>query len=416
LERCILQEAQLAGKVRNMDEIPQSNGNGAALRPGEFGFVMLVAALGVGTWLRLFLAWHFFGNYDMDSYGVVSDIVVKGGNVYAETDRYNYSPLWFNLLGVLKSLNLHYPAIPFHFMVKAFLTLVDLVTALFLAKIASLERKPILPVVVLFYLNPVSILITGYHGQFENLAMLPVIAGIYLFLKCGRGSIVGSVLLWSLSTAGMIIKHNVFYEVIICSRHLSRRLWGSGLLFAVALAVFCLTFFPYLKQGSDGILRNVFMYSSQTGWYGTSEIVLTIKNTVLPAISKASGVSCSTNCGDETVVTVAKLCFLLGICLFPFLLGRHDLVRKCLLGTLFFVAFTTGMAVQYFVLPVALASLRISGFFLLYSLVTSIYIMGCPSNLNLPMLNQIVNANCVWVVVVPWFVVEVWKHSKEPQE
>ena len=62
-----------------------------------------------GTIIRLILAGAVFGNFDMDSYEIVVGIVHKGGNVYAETDRYNYSPVWFMVLLALKRIQIRCP-------------------------------------------------------------------------------------------------------------------------------------------------------------------------------------------------------------------------------------------------------------------------------------------------------------------
>lgn len=47
----------------------------------------------LGLMLRMLLAAQPFYNFDVESYSLVAGIVREGGNVYAETIRYNYSPL-----------------------------------------------------------------------------------------------------------------------------------------------------------------------------------------------------------------------------------------------------------------------------------------------------------------------------------
>ncbi|CAM8376021.1 hypothetical protein MCEMHM7_00896 [Candidatus Methylopumilus planktonicus] len=58
-------------------------------------YSLLFAAFGLG--IRLFCASRGY-NWDVDSYRVVADIVARGGNVYQETGRYNYGPIWFYIL------------------------------------------------------------------------------------------------------------------------------------------------------------------------------------------------------------------------------------------------------------------------------------------------------------------------------
>src|SRR5262249_20117774 len=63
--------------------------------------VVLVLATLAGLGLRLWLAAGHYGNYDQTSFQAVSGIVARGGNVYAETSRYNYSPVWAHILALL---------------------------------------------------------------------------------------------------------------------------------------------------------------------------------------------------------------------------------------------------------------------------------------------------------------------------
>jgi len=225
-----------------------------------------------GTIIRLFLAYMFFGNYDMSSYEIVADIIQRGGNVYAETNRYNYSPLWFTLIGFLKGIQLQFLPFPFHFVVRSFLCGVDLFILLFLLLIAKEEKISKIKTALLFYLNPVSFLLTGYHGQFENLAILIMIIGIYSYLKLRNRPIGGKIILWVFTTLSMIVKHNIFYEVIICLNFVVKRFWIKIFLFATSSLIFMLLFVPYWGIGSKGIIQNVFLYSSGVGSYGISSL------------------------------------------------------------------------------------------------------------------------------------------------
>src|SRR5438067_1863227 len=62
--------------------------------------LLFAAAFVAGVAARLMLPRLGF-NFDAVSYRIVGDIVTSGGNVYAETQRYNYGPVWFLILGAL---------------------------------------------------------------------------------------------------------------------------------------------------------------------------------------------------------------------------------------------------------------------------------------------------------------------------
>jgi hypothetical protein len=328
-----------------------------------------------------------FGNNDLLAYQIVSDIAIKGGNVYAQTSRYNYSPLWFWLLGIMKNINLQFPFLPFHFIVRAFLSSIDLITVVFLALAAKKKNIPLLRTVSFFYLNPISFLLTGYHGQFENLSMLMIVIGIYLYFAHRKNFLFKKIILWLFVTLGMMIKHNVFYEVIICLNATIRKNWIKILLFVISIISFLLLFIPYWEKGSEGILANVFGYSSQENEYGITTLFS---------------------------FPLLKYLFITGLCLFPFFIKSRDLIRQCLLGVLFFLTFTTGIGIQYFTLPIALGALRPSRGFLFYSLLASIYIIGSPYNLSVPGFNYL-QLNVAWLGALYWFLTEQYDILIKPK-
>ncbi len=88
------------------------------------GLVTALLCLGV---LARFLAMKRGHNFDFDSWNIVGDIAKNGGNVYAETVRYNYGPVWYLLLGLFKGVAglFSHPGL-FRYSMVGFLTLVDL--------------------------------------------------------------------------------------------------------------------------------------------------------------------------------------------------------------------------------------------------------------------------------------------------
>jgi len=345
-------------------------------------FTLLLIILD-GTIIRLIMASAYYGNFDMQSFDVIADIVAMGGNVYASTPRYNYSPVWFTILGLLKQVQMQMPTLPFHFVVRAFLCLVDLVTLGFLLLIANNKKISLPKIALLFYLNPVSYLLTSYHGQFENLSVLMIVIGLYLYLRLEQKSFWPTTILWLFATAGMIIKHSVFYELIICLNSTIKRYWMKFLLFAFSVCIFLALFIPYWNAGKEGIIKNVFMYSSHSGYYGIASLLK------FPQL---------------------KYLFIAGLFAFPFFLKNIDIIRQCLLGFLFFLTFTTGIGIQYFVLPVAVGSLYPSKGFLFYSLIASVFILGNNNNAFVPGLQF--SWNAVWVAVTVWFLVELTQSKR----
>jgi hypothetical protein len=321
----------------------------------------------------------------MNSYTIVSEIFLKGQNVYAETLYYNYTPVWFNILGLLRIFSDHF-FIPFHFVVRGFLTLVDLSTLFLLLRIGEFEglsNEGLFRLSLLFYLNPISYLITGYNGQFESLALLFVVLGLIFYFKIKNGNIIFKYLSWLSLSVGFIIKHNTLIMVLSGIVNLFKKSKYIALFFLITVVLFLLTFIFYWFGGSSGIISNVFLYGGIGGYYGISSFVR---------------------------IPYLKYIFISALLIYPFFIQERDIIEQFLLGSLFFLTFTSGIGIQYFVLPVVFGSLRPSNWFLLYTYISSIVILGDSTNLYLYGFNFF-SFNAIWISVLFWFVFTHFKLS-----
>jgi hypothetical protein len=219
-------------------------------------FLVLIAC---GLDLRLGVA-SLGHNYDMESWFIVADIAGHHGNVYAETARYNYGPIWFSILHCLDVLAGHRHEV-LRYLIAAFLSLVDL--GIFLVLCRRVGRLA----GVLFFFNPVSILITAYYCQFDNLAILLGLWSIHLFGddfdKSINGRKLGGLLILGLS---LMTKH-VFFLFPIWLAVKQKGHWQKTVVLSVPVACFLLGFVPYWAQGAGGITENVFGYCSFPGGY-----------------------------------------------------------------------------------------------------------------------------------------------------
>jgi len=347
--------------------------------------IFLIFIVILGTLLRLGLSFYYYGNFDMQSYNLVSDLVLQDLNVYNETTRYNYSPVWFNILGPLKLFSNTY-LFPFHFTIRAFLTFIDFFSLLLLLAIGRLERLSydgLIKVSILFYLNPVSYLLTGYHGQFENLALFFTLLGLFFYLKLHNGTGYSKFISWLSYSLGFIIKHDTLILALIGTVNLFKKAKYAIILFSITILLFLLTFIFYWPTGSQGIINNVFLYGSIEGNYGITSFVK---------------------------IPYLKYLFIIGLLMYPFLIKNRENIEQFLLGSIFFIAFTTGIGIQYFVLPVAFGALRPSNWFLLYTFIASIAILGNANNLGLYGFNFF-SLNAIWVCTIFWFVFAHFKLS-----
>lgn len=334
--------------------------------------VIVAAAVVVGMLARFAAAASWDNdNWDQRSYEIVVDIMRRGGNVYLDTQRYNYSPLWsFVLLGldaVARSLH-----VSLHFAIGAFLSLIDLANAVLIARIASREGSPAHIAFAAMVLNPVAVLISAYQGQFETLAALPILATLAFAPRFA--------FVWLLGTASIVVKHLLTFSVwalyvsVFGTRRAIAASVASGLVFAAL-------FVPYALGGAIvPILGNVFLYNGLCCFYGFASIV-----------------------PDRLALGL----FAAVMSVLPFIgierlsLGRPALLR---LAAISLVAFIPGFGQQYFMLPVLFAAYAPSRWYVLFTLVASVWLVSTPDNVGLvtPPFDRHVLVTIAWLVALLW--------------
>lgn len=229
---------------------------------------LFLCALGVA--LRLIAA-QAGDNYDMQSWWIASEAFNQGESIYSATHRYNYGPIWFYVLGGLRYLS----AITgddtitrLHFFIASFLSLVDIALASFI-----LRRTSKMGLAGLFLLNPISILVTGYHIQFDNLAIL---LGLLAWEVLSTGNDARSIMLSGLLLGTSLTTKHIFsiflawLPFLTLLRSLSQRLICG----ALALALFIGSFTPWLSDPASlqGVVAHVLRYTSTEGHSLTSYV------------------------------------------------------------------------------------------------------------------------------------------------
>lgn len=223
-----------------------------------------IAALGLvlcaGAALRMWLS-TLGWNYDLVSWWIIANLVEEGKNIYVETARLPYAPIWAGIawlaLWVQQGLGLT-GMTSFHVLVAGFLTIVDIGIAITLARVCGY-----LPA-VLFLLCPVSLLITGYHSQIDNIAILLALWSWRLMEGQSEGAGQPDDVIWPAILMGLSLatKH-VFaffplWMLLWQSRPMKQRLLYCG----IAYAIFLGAFLPYVltPEGLAGVKAHVFMY------------------------------------------------------------------------------------------------------------------------------------------------------------
>jgi hypothetical protein len=320
-------------------------------------------------------------NWDTEAYAEVVHVLDSGGTLYRDTARYNYSPAWALILRALSKASAPL-GIPLHRSVRALLLAADAASAWLLYRIARdvFERPPdrAAGAALLFFANPVSVFVTGFHAQFDGLAILFLLAALWFEGRrpprpaAAAGALAGSLL----------AKHVTAFHPLL----FVRRRNGRGLpLLAVAAsyAVFFASFLTYWSERT-AVRQRVFGYGSMAEDYG------------IAMLKGVPGVPAWT----PTAV------FLAAALVAPFLLRRFEPARACLLLFLVLLVFLPGIAEYYFVWPIALGSLFGGAGYAVFTLVVSAFFLGSPDGLGLA-LTHLPGWHGLWFGVVLWLLWEL---------
>ncbi len=317
--------------------------------------VALVVLLGFGARLLIATLGH---NYDLDSYMQVTRLVEQGQNVYANTYRYNYGPLWFNLLYFLYTLAGKDWSV-FRFLISGALSLVDI--GIFAILWRKVGRTPAL----LFYLNPVSMIITGFHSQFDNLAILLAMLSVLLLPEqaergFGKRKLAGLLVLG----LSITLKH-VFFAFPFWLALKQKGLRQKALALLLPVAVFLLSFLPYWSTGGSGILHNVFFYQSlSNGPFYKWFVPLVLKNFI------------------DT-----RLLWFFALAAFAFFFRKTDAFHSLLYYTFVLVVFSPAITNQYLAIVVPYISVTVNLFTLLYTSLGTLFLASNSNGLHLDFLS-----------------------------
>jgi hypothetical protein len=318
---------------------------------------------------RLILAWGFHGNIDQDSYEIVQGIIRRGGNVYNETARYNYAPPWFLMLGAFSWVQ-DITGMSAHGVIRTFLTFVDVALAAVLYLVAKRLGQPPLRTALLFLLSPVMILITGYHGPVDGLALLFVWLAVHVQLERPR-----RWLAVVLAAAAVLVKPIAAPAPLYALAPSFPSYWRRLIVLAWIGALFGLTLLPWAAEGRGAIVRNVLSYAAagQSSPNAGAEIAGFIRIGIL--VSAAS------------------------------LAGRFTIDRALLLwGLLTIVTQPFGPEQQY-ILPIAAAVIRPGAWLAIYSIAATLALLMSPDNLRLWVVGQlgewlVLLAAAGWLIVL----------------
>ena len=315
--------------------------------------VALLFCVLLGILLRFFIM-SLGHNWDFESYCVVGEIAGNFRNVYAETSRYNYGFIFFCIQGLLYRISIFLSGEGWEFLYRVLMVMVLTCTDLGIAYIVGKRHSSW--AAVLFLLNPVSIIITGYHNQFDNIAILFALLSSCFYNEKENFSIrdIWFIVLMSFS---LIIKHVFFLmpAFILLKRSLPIK---KRICYAIfPPMIFLISFAPCIignEEALNGVLNNVFLYRS----FNNAPLLRAIYS----LIGMPSG---------------AKFyIYVLMMLLFAFCVRGRKFEEIILLYMIGMVSFSSAIANQYLSIPlVALCVLEVGAWRYIYTIFAGIYLV-----------------------------------------
>jgi hypothetical protein len=279
----------------------------------KFTFILII-----GLGLRLMFAFGTYGNADMTSFETVAAIMERGGNVYAETPFYNYSPIWMHVIHVVNQVQV----LPFNVSIRLVTILADLIVALLIARFDGSFNVLRF---ALYWLNPLPIGVTGYGGQFDVAAIALLLVALMAYRDGRRERTI-----WLLVMSALLVKHSIAFAAWMFFVHAFG--WRKAFLYmAACVLVFGVMFIPYLPAGFDGILNNVVRYSWRND-YGFASLL------------------------PHTLVSI--MLYTVQLLVLPYLMRRRPLMDAMMLSAVGWTVFMPGFTGHYFLLPIVFGTLQ----------------------------------------------------------
>ena len=169
---------------------------------------VLIAA-GIAFIAKLLIAWNTFGTNDVLTFYIFGKSLASQGLewTYQNTILFNHPPLTAYYLCAIYSLHhllLEAIGITFPFLLRLPGIIADFVVILLLLQIRENDPRLRLPIwtLVIFALSPLSIMVSGYHGNTDSVMVMFLLFSVYF---CSRDQPMLSGLFFALSAQVKIV-------------------------------------------------------------------------------------------------------------------------------------------------------------------------------------------------------------------
>ncbi len=307
---------------------------------------------------------------DVYNYGVVAEVVDRNGlfALYAQTPGiYPYPPLWVGIELLSRWVHLH-ELMSFSFIIRLPILLADvgIVAVIWTFLRLSSPTQPIQAFIGagLYALNPVSIIITCWHGQFDAIPVFFLALAILLHKK----------LHWRRSAIALSlgIAFKSFPVLLLPSLALQLPTLSRRTVFAiVALVPVLLLLLPFLVRDADAVVRELINYRGAA----LLGAMVPLRSIYVPLSGQSFPIELTTR-----FVTLSAYLFL-AIYAFALLQMYRSNKPPVFQATVIFLLFYTvyfGIAPQYllWVLPFMIMAIPIWRWTVVYSAVSTLALIG----------------------------------------
>ena len=228
----------------------------------------LVLVTLVGFILRIWVSYYGY-NSDFSSWEMNLKHFKADESIYT-FGNFDYSPAWVYILYLIDFINIpisnnnyliqNLPGSVFRLKLIIFLSLIDFFIFYNLYKNYSLK------IGLLFFINPISIWITGFHNAFDNIPILLAFLAIIAYEKNKfKDKIIIPLLLLSLS---IVVKHILFFFPVwwACKE---KKLLNKILILTVPYLIFAFSFIQFLPNEFSQVFHRfccVYKFSNGPFW------------------------------------------------------------------------------------------------------------------------------------------------------
>ncbi len=219
--------------------------------------------------LHVYLIFTTYGALaDIESYVIQANALIHGQNVYLATTRYPYPPVWvWVTAATLQVSNLWH--LPFDRLIKLPMLISDLGMVYLLYRYAAQRVGDSLLALIpatLYAVNPIALMISAGHGQFDSLVLVFV---LWALVVRGRDQDQQSILAALLLGVAIALKGYpvLVLPYLIWTAPPSRKIWTA--FFACLPLVFSLTIYTIGYGFAMPMITRILGYGSTNdfGWY-----------------------------------------------------------------------------------------------------------------------------------------------------